>query len=137
MLEGATALGSTNTRGANSSSHRWSILLGGAIIALAALAAYHNCFSGPFVFDDLPSICDNQTIRHVWPIWDALSPSAASLVGGRPTVNLSFAINYALGDTVGSSLDKACAFDWRSVYDGIRQMTFLRQRYTGLVGVAH
>ena len=73
--------------------------LAGGILALAALAAYHNSFSGPFVFDDVPSISGNATIRHLWPLWTVLSPpSATSLTSsGRPVLNFSFAINYALG----------------------------------------
>ena len=35
------------------------------LLALAALAAYHNSFSGPFIFDDPPSIVDNPDIRHL------------------------------------------------------------------------
>ena len=69
------------------------------MIALAALVAYHNSFTAPFLMDDLPSVDDNLTIRHLWPIWKALSPSPASFVGGRPIVNLSLAVNYALGGT--------------------------------------
>jgi len=61
---------------------------------LAALAAYHNSFSGPFVFDDLASITDNPTIRHLGSAW---SPPVDSTAGGRPLLNLTFAINYALG----------------------------------------
>jgi tetratricopeptide (TPR) repeat protein len=69
------------------------------VIVLAALAAYHNSFQGPFIFDDLDSILDNQTIRHVWPIGDALVPPRQSGVTGRPVVNLSLAVNYAFGGT--------------------------------------
>ncbi len=69
----------------------------GGIIVLAGLAAYHNSFTGPFVLDDVSSITENLRIRHLWPIGDALSPSASSMVAGRPVVNLSLAINYALG----------------------------------------
>ena len=47
-------------------------LLAGAVIVLAGLWAYANSFSGPFVFDDFPSVLHNPTIRHLWPIWDAL-----------------------------------------------------------------
>jgi tetratricopeptide (TPR) repeat protein len=71
--------------------------LPGVIIVLAALAAYHNSFTGPFVLDDVSSITENLRIRHLWPIWDALSPPVSSMVAGRPVVNLSLAINYALG----------------------------------------
>jgi tetratricopeptide (TPR) repeat protein len=71
------------------------------VIAFAALAVYHNSFSGSFVFDDALSITDNQTIRHLWPIWRVLSPpsGSAQTVSGRPMVNLSLAVNYAFGGT--------------------------------------
>ena len=67
----------------------------GALVLLG-LAAYWNSLTGPFVFDDLPAIKDNVTIRSLWPITGALSPPQASGVGGRPIANLSFALNYAL-----------------------------------------
>jgi protein O-mannosyl-transferase len=63
------------------------------------LVAYHNSFAAPFLLDDVPSVEDNLSIRHLWPIWKALSPSPASFVGGRPIVNLSLAVNYAFGGT--------------------------------------
>lgn len=73
----------------------WGDYLACAAIVLAALAAYHGIFSSPLVFDDIPSIRDNPTIRH---LWTALSPPRGGLpVSGRPVVNLSFAMNYALG----------------------------------------
>ena len=69
------------------------------LVVAAALLAYHNSFTGPFIFDDAQSIQQNPTIRHLWPIWDALSPPhwGGITVEGRPLVNLSLAINYALG----------------------------------------
>jgi tetratricopeptide (TPR) repeat protein len=76
------------------------IILGGGVIAVAALVAYHNCFVGPFILDDAASIVQNPRIRHLWPIWDALTPSASSLLGGRPVVSFSLALNYALGGFV-------------------------------------
>jgi hypothetical protein len=73
-------------------------ILAAAVIVLAGLAAYHNSFSGPFVFDDVPTVRDNATIRHLWPLWDALRPSHnGSSADGRPVLNLSFALNYAIG----------------------------------------
>jgi hypothetical protein len=69
-------------------------------IGLAALVAYQNSLTGEFFFDDLGAIVDNPTIRHLWPIWDALSPPPTGAgVVGRPLVNLSFALNYAVGGT--------------------------------------
>ena len=67
------------------------------LIVAAGLLAYLNSFAGPFIFDDAQSIQENPTIRHLWPIWQTLSPPAAVGVGGRPVVNLSLAINYAFG----------------------------------------
>lgn len=78
---------------------RWKILLAGGSITLSALAAYHDSFSCPFIFDDKPGIEDNLTIRH---LWGALNPPhgphyGALPVAGRPVANLSLAVNYALG----------------------------------------
>ena len=69
------------------------------VLIVAGLLAYHNSFTGPFIFDDRLSIQENPTIRHLWPISQPLSPphAGAATVGGRPVINLSLAINYALG----------------------------------------
>ncbi|MGA2139905.1 MAG: tetratricopeptide repeat protein [Verrucomicrobiia bacterium] len=69
------------------------------LVVAAGLLAYHNSFTGPFIFDDVPSIPENPTIRHLWPIWNALAPphKGGITVEGRPIINLSLAINYALG----------------------------------------
>ena len=66
---------------------------------MGALAAYHNSFAGPFVFDDVPAIAGNPTIHQFWPLRDVLAPGldGGLTVSGRPLVNLSLAINYALG----------------------------------------
>jgi tetratricopeptide (TPR) repeat protein len=79
--------------------------LAAVAIGVAALVAYHNSFSVPFLFDDLPSIVDNPTLRSLWPPWGPLQPPSAHgvTVGGRPVLNLSFALNYALsGEAVWS-----------------------------------
>lgn len=67
------------------------------IVVAVALLAYYNSFTGPFIFDDLVSIRDNRSIRHLWPLWNALSPphGRGSTVEGRPVLNLSLAVNYA------------------------------------------
>jgi protein O-mannosyl-transferase len=70
------------------------------LLALAGGAAYANSFAVPLVFDDAASIADNPTIRHLWPIWPVLAPPSGGLtVGGRPFLNLSFALNYAVSGT--------------------------------------
>lgn len=67
------------------------------VLAAAALAAYANSFAGPFIFDDTEAILDNPTIRSVWPLSRSLAGPAQTSTGGRPTVNFSLAVNYALG----------------------------------------
>ena len=69
------------------------------LVVAVGILAYHNSFTGPFIFDDTPSILENPTIRHLWPIWQTLSISHIrnTTFEGRPLINLSFAINYALG----------------------------------------
>ena len=77
---------------------RGGTVLAGCVIVLAVWAAYANSLSTPFVFDDLKSITQNSTIRQLWPLTDVLSPPPhATGAQGRPVVNLSFAINYAIG----------------------------------------
>ncbi len=74
------------------------VWLAAAVLVLSALAAYRNSFDGPFIFDDDLCITDNPSIRHLWPITTALCPPAGSAtVSERPVLNLSLAINYALG----------------------------------------
>jgi tetratricopeptide (TPR) repeat protein len=75
---------------------RWGAFLAGVVVVLAAWAAYHNSFHGPFIFDDEETITKNPTIRHVW---SALFPPVKSTVGGRPVINLTLALNYALNGT--------------------------------------
>src|SRR5271166_4264107 len=63
------------------------------LLALAALAAYHNSFSGPFIFDDARSIVDNPDIRHL-----ATTLRGNPLINpSRPLLRVSLWINYALG----------------------------------------
>jgi tetratricopeptide (TPR) repeat protein len=69
------------------------------VLVTLCIVAYHNSFTGPFIFDDVRSIRDNPTIRHLWPIGQCLRPPHQDglTVEGRPLINLSLAINYALG----------------------------------------
>ncbi|OIR03967.1 TPR repeat-containing protein YrrB [mine drainage metagenome] len=80
---------------------RRDLLAACAALCAAGVAVFSNSFSGPFIFDDLLSIPQNPTIRH---LVTALSPPGGGVtVTGRPVLNLSFAINYALsGDQVWS-----------------------------------
>jgi tetratricopeptide (TPR) repeat protein len=53
----------------------------------------------PFLFDDLPSVLGNPSIRSLARIGQVLSPPDDAGVGGRPLLNLTFALNYAVGGT--------------------------------------
>ena len=61
------------------------------LIVAAGLIVYSNSFSGVFLFDDAPHIVHNERIRHLWPLTELFSEH-------RPVLDLSLAINYALGE---------------------------------------
>src|SRR5687768_903435 len=67
------------------------------VLALAVMAIYANSLSGPFVLDDEASIGQNPQIRDLTQLSEVFRPPPDSPVAGRPIVNLSFAINYAIG----------------------------------------
>ena len=68
------------------------------LLVVAVSAAYANSFHGPFIFDDDPSIVENKSIRHLGsPRVLAARPDAVTTTG-RPVVNLSLAVNYAIGE---------------------------------------
>jgi tetratricopeptide (TPR) repeat protein len=69
------------------------------ILAAGTIAVYIRTFSVPFLFDDRTSIGENLSIRRLWPIWAALKPPISAGIGGRPLLNLSYALNYAFGGT--------------------------------------
>ncbi len=67
-------------------------------VTAAVAAAYANSLFLPFFFDDLPAILENPTIYNLWNVAAVFSPPGGGYpVQGRPIVNLSLAINYALG----------------------------------------
>ncbi len=72
--------------------------LAAGLIALAVILVYANTLNAPFIFDDGPSIAENRTIRQLWPLSSVLQPPNATGEGvaGRPVVNLTLAVNYAL-----------------------------------------
>lgn len=70
-------------------------------LACAALAAYAVALRAPFQFDDIASIPGNATIRSLAPISVPLSPPSNTSVAGRPVVNYSLALNYALNEWLG------------------------------------
>ena len=75
----------------------WATFLAGGLIVLATVLAYRNSLNSPFIFDDEFAIVPNLTIRELWPIWKPLCPpNHGETVTGRPLLNLSLAVNYAL-----------------------------------------
>ncbi len=66
-----------------------------AIVAVVC-AVYARGIDHPLMFDDLGAIAYNSQIRSLAPV-AALAPPPETPVGGRPLVNLSFALNYAAG----------------------------------------
>ncbi len=82
----------------------WALAAVGALALAGAVWWLYGPASGyPFVFDDQGTIVDNLSIRRLWPpvgTEEAPGPLCAprtTAVHGRPLVNLSFAVNYALG----------------------------------------
>ena len=71
------------------------VALAAGLLVAAALAAYHNSFSIPLFFDDLPGIERNLSLRHPGPWF--LPPVDAAGATGRPLVNFTLGLNYALG----------------------------------------
>jgi len=59
-----------------------------AALGAIAVALYANTLGVPFLFDDHHAIVTNLRIRELWP---------APLGAGRPLVELTLALNYALG----------------------------------------
>lgn len=76
----------------NASIRRWLIP---ATLLTLTLLAYANSLHGPFVYDDLPAISRNPTLRPGTSWHDVLLPplDGGVSVSGRPLLNLSFALN--------------------------------------------
>jgi tetratricopeptide (TPR) repeat protein len=87
------------------------VLLTGAICSI-----YGQAVNAPFIFDDLPSVEENLSIRGLWPlVGDSerpgpLRPPHHNPIAGRPVVNLSLAVNYYFGqlDPTGYHVVNIC-----------------------------
>ncbi|MEO7932142.1 MAG: tetratricopeptide repeat protein [Chthoniobacterales bacterium] len=77
---------------------RQRIMLVAILIIIVGIVSYRESFRVPFIFDDIPTIQENPTILHIWPLKEALfpPPNSGLTTAGRPLVNLSLAVNYAL-----------------------------------------
>lgn len=73
-------------------------ILGLAALALAIGIVYSGTLGAPFVYDDIINIVRNHTIRRLWPpVLITPRELAGYTIDGRPLLNFSFAINYAIG----------------------------------------
>jgi Flp pilus assembly protein TadD len=114
-----------------------------ALIVLAGLLTYANALSGPFVLDDQDTILMNEQIRQLSPSV-VLFPALELPVAGRPIVNVSFALNYAVGGLdvfgyhlVNVAIHLACALLLFGIVRRTLLLPALRQRFgTGAADVA-
>jgi tetratricopeptide (TPR) repeat protein len=74
----------------------WPSLAAVAVLAAVAALAYSGTFSVPLLYDDETSIASNASIHH---LFSAFRPPADATVSGRPVLNLSLALNYAVSGT--------------------------------------
>jgi tetratricopeptide (TPR) repeat protein len=68
-------------------------------LALATCLAYSNSLRGPFVFDDLPSLVDNDVLNGFEALWRVFGDAGRGDFGlaGRPVAAWTFALNRAFG----------------------------------------
>src|SRR6185369_14301450 len=77
---------------------RREILLAALLLVVATAVVYAHTFGVPYLFDDPLSIPENVTIRHWLTAW--LPPAGDGItVSGRPLLNFTFALNYAISGT--------------------------------------
>jgi len=92
------------TEGSLLSNQQQAIFLAAGLIVLAVAITFSNSLSGPFILDDESSIAKNLTIRNLESIGEVLSPpNDGETVTGRPLLNLTLAINYAISGLDPSS----------------------------------
>lgn len=66
-------------------------------LGAASLAAYANSFRVPFLMDDDGAVLKNPSVWNLADLGAVLWPLDGMTTAGRPLLNLSFAINHALG----------------------------------------
>mgnify|MGYP006987946720 CR=1 FL=1 len=68
------------------------VLLFFIVFAVVVTTLYRNTFSSPFVFDDRPTIVENEKIRNIksFSEWSTIKKQ-------RPLVDFTFALNYNFG----------------------------------------
>jgi len=74
----------------------WPAWLTSGVLVLAVALAYANTFGVPFLLDDRSAIVENASITDLSNLARVLAP-AGTTTAGRPLLNLSFALNHAVG----------------------------------------
>ena len=72
-------------------------LVAPAFLLLAVAATYATSLGVPFVFDDKPTLLINESIKSLATAW--VPQTGGLTTSGRPLLNLSFALNYAVSGT--------------------------------------
>jgi Tfp pilus assembly protein PilF len=67
-----------------------------AAIFVVGVAVFANSFNGDLIFDDLGWITANPTIHHLGQLDRVLFPEHNGFDSGRPVLNLTLAVNYAI-----------------------------------------
>jgi protein O-mannosyl-transferase len=70
-------------------------------VLVATVVVYLPAMRAPYEFDDAKSIPGNPTIVALWPLSVPLHPPHNTTVAGRPIVNVTLAINYAINERLG------------------------------------
>ena len=67
------------------------------LLVIAGTLAYGASLNGPFIYDDIPNIVDNQAIHDIRSSMNmSLGPAGPGL-NTRPVIRFSLAVNYAIG----------------------------------------
>src|SRR5687767_4750555 len=69
------------------------------MLSVAVLIVFSNSLQVPLLLDDYPTIPGNPSIRNLTPLASVLFPPPHVYSAGRPLLNLSFALNHAIGGT--------------------------------------
>lgn len=67
------------------------------LITIVVTLVYWNSLGVPFLFDDADAVSRNPTIRQLASLDVLTPPTDGSTTTGRPIVNLSYALNFAIG----------------------------------------
>jgi tetratricopeptide (TPR) repeat protein len=86
---------SVNPHQGLSNIRRWGLLPYFLILTASIIIAYSNTFSVPFIYDDR-NIVENPSIRNLASLVQAFTPPPETGISGRPVINFTLALNYAI-----------------------------------------